>query len=113
MLGMGLRDELKNNERVPWRDSQRLSFDKDSDGWISEMGKVLSRTGILGPLQLLVDADRQSSWGRSFTFSLLSPTASKIEELFMADGIADGLMRATPGLAMLPAERRAINAWLE
>jgi len=110
MMGMGLRDWLKE-EVLPWR-QDRPSFDKDTDGWFSEAGKIFSRTGILGPVQLLLDADRQQSWGRSFVFSLMGASTSKIEEMFMADSFLDAAMKATPGLSMLPAERRAINNWL-
>jgi hypothetical protein len=112
MMGMGLRDELKYNENLPWR-GPRPSFDDDPDGWLSETGRVLGRTGILGPLQLLVDADRQQSWGRSFTFALMGPTASKVEELFLADTMIEATMKALPGTSLFPAERQAFRQWWE
>ena len=110
MAGMALRDELKQG-LLPWRTAPRPSFDKDADGWVSEMGKLVSRTGILGPIQLILDADRSSSWGRSFTFALLGPTATKLEEFAMADDLMDGMLRMTPGLSMLPQERQALMSW--
>ena len=111
MLGMGLRDELKYGD-LPWR-GVRPSFDKDPEGWLSETGRIIGRTGVLGPLQLLIDADRQQSWGRSMTFALAGPAASKLEELMLADDTGEFVMKALPGLSMLPAERQAFRAWME
>jgi hypothetical protein len=112
MMGMGLRDEIKYNEALPWR-GPRPSFDDDPEGWFSTMGRVLGRTGILGPLQLLVDADRQQSWGRSFTFALMGPTASKVEELFLADTLLEAAMKGLPGTSLFPAEREALRQWMQ
>ena len=112
MLGMGLRDELKYGEWAPWR-GERPSFDQDPEGWLSATGRVISRTGVLGPLQLLIDADRQQSWGRSFTFAMAGPAASKVEELMLADDTGEFVMKALPGLSMLPAERAAFRSWVE
>jgi len=111
MLGMGLRDELKYGD-LPWR-GERPSFDKDPEGWLSETGRIIGRTGVLGPLQLLIDADRQQSWGRSMTFALAGPSASKMEELFLADDMTELVTKVLPGLSLLPAERQAFRAWVE
>jgi hypothetical protein len=72
------------------------------------VGKVLSRTGVLGPLQLIIDADTQQSWGRSFMFSLAGPTVSRIDETRSTiddKGWGGALLMNVPGLSMLPEER--------
>lgn len=102
MAGMAFRDELKYGLG---RDARSPS---DKDDWLETTGKVISRTGIMGPLQLLMDADTASSYGRSFFFALASPTLSKAEEAFRAGSLTP-LM---PGLSMLPAERQALMRWM-
>ena len=108
LMGMALRDEIKN-DMLPWRSG--LSDADRKDNFWEKTSRVISSTGILGPAQLLLDADRSASWGRSPIFALMGPTATKTEEFFRADGVLDGLMRLTPGLSMLPQERRQILNW--
>lgn len=101
MAGMALRDELKYGLG---RDARSPT---DDDDWLETTGKVLGRTGIMGPLQLLMDADNAQSWGRSFAFALTSPSISKVEEAFRAGSFSP----LTPGLSTLPAERIAVTRW--
>ena len=106
MIGMGLRDEIKKGL---YRDEPP----EEKEDFLEKFGKVVSRTGILGPMQLLIDSDNMAGWGRSFTFAMLGPVASKTEELFKTDSTADFVMRLTPGLAIMPSERRWLLGLME
>ena len=107
MAGMGLRDELRYGL---WREGEAPKRDEDID---SKFGRILGRTGLLGPLQLLIDADTQQTWGRSFIFSLLGPTAGKIDEAMRAKSAWDTAGVFAPGVAVLPAERKALGEWVD
>jgi hypothetical protein len=103
MMGMALRDWIRYDV-MPWRDDSK-SFRKDPESWMDDFGLIVSRTGALGPMQLLLDADRSSSWGRSFFFALMGPAATKVEELATTGDV----LRVAPVFSMLPEERRAFR----
>jgi hypothetical protein len=109
MFGMALRDELKHGL---WRPEKRRRPSDDMEGWMDYASKVVSRTGVLGPLQLLLDADKQNDMGRSFLFALAGPTATKVEGTFAADGYRDALTQWIPGVSVMPYERKWLMSLL-
>lgn len=117
-LGLGLRDELRDQIELPWRKPKRAKEDDGMDQFL----RLLGRTGVMGPMQVLIDAERASEYGSPYYLSLIGPFATMTDQILSgisrADGagaktkaVADGLLRMTPIVGVLPQERRSLLDW--
>lgn len=111
-LGLLLRDELRDSLLLPWRKS-KVPAEDDSTLY---MARLVSRTGLFGPMQMLLDAGRASEYGNPYYLSLIGPFATMPDQLIRgvassADtgkALTDALLRLTPVLGALPQERKAL-----
>ena len=118
-LGLMLRDEFRDElaGALPWRKPKR---EQDEDATDYAM-RLIGRTGLLGPLQTLVDAGRAQEYGSPYYLSLIGPFATMADQMMQrvsasgggqtAKGAADALLRITPLIGALPGERRALVDW--
>lgn len=115
-LGLALRNELRDDldGLVPWRTPKPQ---KELDA-TDELMILIGRTGLLGPMQTLLDANRASEYGSPYYLSLIGPFATMSDQIFKEVGTAkeghrskataDVLMRLMPVMGSLPQERKAI-----
>lgn len=115
-LGLLLRDELRDTLPLPWRAPKRASATEDDS--TEYMARLISRTGLFGPMQMLLDAGRASEYGNPYYLSLIGPFATMPDQLirsvagasdeYRAQAFTDALLRLAPVLGSLPQERRAL-----
>ena len=106
IIGAELRDLIQHS--MPWHEGEKPHQEKT--GWERALWYA-ERSGVLGPLQLVLDADRQSEWQGLGVFSIFGPTASQAVEV-LDKGAATGFIRALPGVAVMPEERAALKDFL-
>lgn len=118
-LGLMLRDEFRDElaGALPWRKPKR---EQEEDATDYAM-RLVGRTGLLGPLQTLVDAGRAQEYGSPYYLSLIGPFATMADQMMQrvsasgegqtAKGAADALLRIAPLIGALPGERRALVDW--
>ena len=119
MLGLALRDELRDDLDgiVPWRMPKREREQTATD----EIVKLIGRTGLLGPMQTLIDAGRASEYGSPYYLALIGPFATMTDQAIkrirsagegkVTRSVAESLMQLSPVLGSLPQERRALADW--
>lgn len=119
MLGLALRDELRDdlNGIVPWRVPKREREETATD----EIARLIGRTGLLGPMQTLIDAGRASEYGSPYYLALIGPFATMTDQAIKRIGsagegkvtksVAESLMQISPVLGSLPQERRSLANW--
>ena len=115
-LGLLLRDELRDTLPLPWRAPKRASATEDDSA--EYMARLISRTGLFGPMQMLLDAGRASEYGNPYYLSLIGPFATMPDQLIRSvagasdehrgRAFTDAILRLAPILGSLPQERRAL-----
>lgn len=111
-LGLLLRDELRDSLPLPWRKPRPQGEDDATE----YMARLVSRTGLFGPMQMLLDAGRASEYGNPYYLSLIGPFATMPDQLIRGvassantgRALTDALLRISPILGSLPQERKAL-----
>lgn len=114
-MSMWLRDVLKygGGTMIPWRDpGGKPAYLEPTPG--DYIMQVISRTGMLGPFDLVLSAMRSEEYGGSAIFGAMGPLFSTFDSMRIADG-ANRYLKVVPGMSVLTSERlataREVDAW--
>lgn len=100
MLGMEIRDWMKY-ELMPWREGEPPW---QADSWGEYSFDAVRRTGMFGPLDVLLSANDTANWGGFAVLSLFGPTAMQFND-FVTDPFSTSIPKALPVTSILPEER--------
>lgn len=114
-MSMWMRDMLKygGGTVIPWRDpGGKPAYLEPTPG--DYIMQVISRTGMLGPFDLVLSAMRSEEYGGSAIFGAMGPLFSTFDSMRIADG-ANRYLKVVPGMSVLTSERlataREVDAW--
>ena len=87
MMGMELREYAKDAaaETITLGFNDKNFFRTDNMSWGDYISTVIEKTGVYGPVGLLMMAQQSSKWGQGGVATLLGPTAETLEQV-MQDG---------------------------
>lgn len=87
MMGMELREYAKQGaaEAVTLGFNEKNYFRTDNMKWGDYLSTAIEKTGIYGPLGLVMQAQQSAQWGQGGIATLLGPTAETLE-LALQDG---------------------------
>jgi hypothetical protein len=110
MLGTVVREEIRDGL---WGKPARR--EKEPEDYVMD---ILSRTGLLGPLQLALDANRSAGYGTPIYTALAGPFATSMDQMIrkiggagegrLAQETTDAILRISPIIGALPDTRRAL-----
>ena len=87
MMGMELREYAKQGaaEAITLGFNEKNYFRTDNMKWGDYLSTAIEKTGIYGPLGLVMQAQQSAQWGQGGIATLLGPTAETLE-LALQDG---------------------------
>lgn len=87
MMGMELREYIKDAtaETLTLGFNEKNFYRTDNMSWGNYLSTALEKTGVYGPLGIVLMAKQSSEWGQGGVATLLGPTAETVEQ-FMQDG---------------------------
>ena len=87
MMGMELREYAKDAaaETITLGFNDKNFFRTDNMSWGDYISTAIEKTGVYGPVGLLMMAQQSSKWGQGGVATLLGPTAETLEQV-MQDG---------------------------
>lgn len=87
MMGMELREYIKDAaaETLTLGFNEKNFYRTDSMSWGDYLSTAIEKTGVYGPLGIVLMAKQSSQWGQGGIATLLGPTAENVEQ-FMQDG---------------------------
>ena len=87
MMGMELREYAKAATAfaTTFGQSDKDYFRSDTLSWSNYLSEVIEKTGIYGPMSILMMANKSNQWHGSLSgvASILGPTAESIEAIFV------------------------------